>query len=534
MKNMKMKRFGASIAAGAIVLPTLLGVNAFAQDQLGTEADIDRTAIESIINSDITTADLTIHKYLNDVPGAPSDGTEIEDTSALGEAFEAEFTVYRIGDLDPKILADWQTYASLSGADYDATNNTLGGTALTEVAQVTTTNGSATENLPLGFYYVVETPQQGVSAAAPFAVALPMTMPDNSTWNYDVHVYPKNQEFGIEKQVSDAYATAGSEIEYTLIGDTIAIPQNMTGYERYIIVDRQPANITVDPASAQVALLINNEVSETLVAGEGGDFTAIAGATAGDTKIELTPAGLEKLTAARGGEGGATLQVQVTLGATVNGTPEANFPANEGSTPIVETNTTYLYVDNGLGDPDNPTPEDPQDQVESRFGQVTLNKTGSDTNEALPGAVFQLYRCAPSTGDDATDEPQTIDGPLTVNGANEWTTDEEGRIVITGLQVDDYRNGGVGADDLTDTFDYCFLETESPEGYELLPDPVPVDISDANPVGSVDIANVPDNGGNDLPFTGAQGYALFGVAGLTLIAGAGAIAMKSKKDNASA
>lgn len=497
-------RATASILMASLAAPMAFGI-ATAQEtapfestpdnQLGQTADVNRTTIKALIDSDRTTANLTIHKFLGERTGGANNGTEQD---VAGDPLDATFNIQRIGSLDPKKIEDWQTYAGLETGGYNQGDSTIDGQTLGEKRVVQTgDSGRVTTELPMGFYLVTEESKPGRTTIKPFLVALPMTNPNNTEWNYDVHVYPKNQEFGIEKQVSDAYSKSGDTITYTLTGDTVAAADGETTLSRYVMVDRQPENITVNRDSVKMF------IGDTELA--AGDFTVGAGGQAGDTKISLTATGLQKLFDAR--ENDSSVQVRATMNAQVG-------ELAVGDTVNVQTNTAYLFAENAPGNPDSPSDEDPNDSVESRYGKVTLNKIGSDTDQALEGAEFQLYRCA--QGSVGSDEPTTVDGPLTVNGQDKWTTDDEGRIVLQGLQVDDFRNGATADDD----FDYCFVEVKSPEGYELRPDPVAFEVNNETASPTVDITNVPDNGGSDLPFTGENGiYWILAMAGLLATGG---------------
>lgn len=529
-----MKKSHAKIAASTVALSmslsALFGATAaFAQDknQLGEMPDIDRDTINSLIHTSKTTAKFTIQKFKTDEPGTKKgDGTKA--TGVDGEGMEAEFKVYKINNLNPKEFESWKKYTKLDASKFNAEEKKLDGYTLSDPVTMKTdkTTGEASQEFDLGFYYVEEVPKAGYTKVSPFTVALPMTNPDDSSWNYDVHVAPKNQKFGVVKTVKDAYKNAGDTIEYNITGDTIRLPQGKDSIERYAIVDHQPTNITVDPESAQVKIVYKADKADKELKLEKVDFTSTKKPNnATDTIIKLTDAGLKKMTNIVKDAKNTGIKVSVDLQAKINGTPETPFPENtEKGGVITETNTAYLYVDNGFGDPENPDPNDPNDKVTSKYGSLKLLKKGEDTNKPLANAVFQLYRCAPTEeGTPEAENPKTIEGPLTVNGKDSWETDTEGKITITGLQVDDFRNGGnndIQADSTKDLFDYCVVETKAPQGYELLPNPVPLDLGAENAIATAEITNVPDNGGIDLPFTGEKGaMMLYITAGLIASAG---------------
>lgn len=131
-----------------------------------------------------TTRDVvfTIHKY--DVPKENTDVLTAGDGTLLSTAPDYNplagviFTMYKVADNATDTSMD---VSSLTGIPLTATDS-LG---------VTTTTILAADQ---GRYLVVETysPDKVTTATPSFFVDLPMTNPDLSTWNYDVHVYPKN------------------------------------------------------------------------------------------------------------------------------------------------------------------------------------------------------------------------------------------------------------------------------------------------------------------------------------------------------
>ena len=95
-------------------------------------------------------------------------------------------------------------------------------------AQTTDTNGEtvfvgAGTGLPDGYYVLVETaPLTGYDAAAPSVIRLPLTATDGQSFNYDVHVYPKNISSGgvVVKQLGAGGAkpiTNGDTIPFELL-----------------------------------------------------------------------------------------------------------------------------------------------------------------------------------------------------------------------------------------------------------------------------------------------------------------------------
>lgn len=505
MNKKTFSRIAGAVAMMSIAAPLGVGI-ASAQTTPPGGAEITNDQIQSLINEN-TTPSLTIHKYEGDpIDGAANDGTDVSGDIDLPGMEGVVFEVQQLVGLSPAALEDWQTYAGLD--INDVVDGTLpdGVTLGTATEMTTGEDGTATQEFAQGFYLVTEQEAPGRTTGAPFLVALPMTQPNNTEWNYDVHALPKNQLISVTKEIADQYANTGDTVEYTITGDVPAPPAEGS-FSRYVMVDAPPQGMQLDSASVTVSFT-GGEVPFELTA---EDFTVTPADVNGNLRVELTESGLAELTAHRLAFPDA--QVVFNIDATVGDT------AYEGATGI-ERNVTFLYVDDVMGDPDNPNEEtDITDDVEGRFTNVTLNKTGQDTQAALAGAIFELHRCT-----EGTDE--TIAGPLTVGGENQWTTDENGQISITGLQLDNFFDGA----DQEDIYDYCFVEVQSPEGYELLPDPVPFDASSVDAI-TVNIENVPDNGGFELPRTGEAGIAGAVIAGSVLAGIGAAYGARRRKDN---
>ncbi|MGC6552196.1 SpaH/EbpB family LPXTG-anchored major pilin [Streptococcus sp. VTCC 12905] len=116
-------------------------------------------------------------------------------------------------------------------------------------------------------------------------------------------------------------------------------------------------------------------------------------------------------------ENGAVLrwkEVSVPAGYDSSGTLEGSF-----STPV---HNKYLYQ---------------ATQTNSRLYQVSLEKKASDTNAALPGAVFSL---------------EQYDGSVWKAVGDNKTTGEDGKITISNLKADTY---------------YRWKEVKAPDGYQI-------------------------------------------------------------------
>lgn len=496
-----------ALAAGAAA-PLPLALAADAGTDFGNAVTVSNTDVQQLIANVASQGEnpvaLNLHKYIGDPVATQPEytgGQANNVADGLPPANGVEFTVRRVNNIDLTTVAGWQQYSQLRNASTpDAAN-------LGPATTLTTANGVATGNFPVGVYYVEETvTPAGATAVAPFYIALPLPLTSGegtdqvvTGWNRDVHVYPKNQQVTGEKTVDDSRVYAGENIKYTVSGSVPAVPATNT-FDGYDIVD------DFDETRLDV---VDSTIAVTLTGGttlaSGTDYQVVQGN--GKFGVSLTKSGLDKLVAARKANGEQT-RVVLSYEATLK----------DGATPGEATNSAQIYPPNtantnaqftrdviNVDNPDrNVTPIDVP-AVKTVLGQITINKVG-ENDAALAGAKFQLYRCNPGT-------TETNAGPITVNGTNTWTTGDDGSVILPAIQVEDFYNNA--AQD--DAFDYCVVETQAPRGYALNPQPVAASITDANRTNAVRITNVKDNTAINLPTTGERGT-LFAVIGGGLLA----------------
>jgi len=419
------------------------------------------------------TGSISVHKS-SAAAGEQGDGTEITPDPGLAkELLGVEFTLQPVlhngAPIDLSTAEGWElseavtsssTAPSLPGADYSLGTSSA---VTTDAAGVATFSG-----LNLGLYLVTET-KSGDNLISkkhdPFWVTVPYPNEDGS-WNYNVHVYPKNElnVINLTKTVDDAAVLMGDEVTWTM---ETTVPVSDLPYESFTLTDVLPAELTF---VSWGALSLNG--TDLLAA----DYEI----SADNSEIILTGSGLEKLDAA----GEATFSIKMVT--KVNAIPADGKVINEASLTI-----------NGK------TVKDP---ANTNLGTIELTKT--DENDAiLPGAKFELYADAPVDG-----APQ---GTPIATGS----TDGDG--VIT-WQVH------VGIEgDLTETF--WVRETVAPAGFVLPTNPwTEVPVVDAGGIAKLSISNHKADG-PDLPLTGAQGTLLFTLAGIGLMAAAGGAVMVQRR-----
>ena len=426
---------------------------------------------------------------------------------------------------------------------------------------------------------------------SPFFAYLPQTKRDSENeLIYDVHVYPKNivtdskGDKTVEGQKGYSIK-AGLPFQWEA---TVKLPtglyseitQNMTIQNRYDSDGNAlpDLDITASPSSPydlfadhfyihdelNKELHLDNVELEVLDKGTpatwsklvlGTDYTVtVDGAakttapitkvkddTPTDVKIELTEAGMKKI------EGNYTdirAIYHVHTDVDFNGTIENEFD--------------YGYLIPGQ----KPFTDTPEDNPEYYDGGFTIDKTEEDKDKKLAGAVFYI----------ATSEQNAKDGIFLATDGNSYrlkadpkdptgkpaqtppspayfltdTTDVNGHAQFDGLQLDWYTESGNNSKQDADipseatwpktdpgngdpfiSKDYWLVETESPDGFELLKTPTKVTVTlDPNDT-KVHVENKLQT---KLPFTGGTGTMLIIIIAIGAITiGTAAIAIDKKR-----
>ncbi|WP_036961707.1 SpaH/EbpB family LPXTG-anchored major pilin [Pseudoclavibacter soli] len=505
---------------------------------------------------------LTIHSLQQgDTDLGEADGSLIEDLNGATPIDGVSYDIHKVTGVDLTTNSGWQqaalnetNFVAGDTSTYPAVDTSASVYLYDEeepVVTVTThineegTDSSVSVWGETGQYLVTPSPltadqiAAGYWLAEPFLVTIPMPGENQSvyfgsnegeinvsTWNTDIHVYPKNERAGLSLAISDTTSTDRREnINYTF---TAALPVGGTdAYKIVDVLDKQlinvyPETVTIDGTELEQG--VDWEYTNV----ENGDGTHTV-------TISLLAPGLEL----------AKNSTTHTLTASVSATAITD---NDGdiSTNLDDVNNSsilnsgVLYASQSAIDAGTPASSN---EVEYRRGSLTVNKVdGSGKPITSDGAEFAIFASkedavtasrdvswntvlSRSLAVDLTSgyHPGLLDDSIT--GFDEGFGTVDGTATLTGLTASDFANGSpVTAGTCQDyctvpELTYWLVETKAPDGYVLQAEPVEVEIAGGETT-TVTITNY--TSGGTLPLTGGAGTWLLIASGLGVAAiGAG-------------
>lgn len=503
---MRSKSLGRASAAAVLGITLTLGTPVVFSPVAGAEDSVasNTQAGSPVIDKDAT-GTLTIHKKANPTSTGVPTG-ESTDQAGGTPLPGVGFTIYKINDIDLTTNNGLAEAATKKASQYTPAGGTDNN--VTEIKSQNTDDSGviSLSNLAVGAYLVVESaPRPGYAPASPFIAFVPMTRDAANggvEWNYDVHAFPKNYENKAEKTVDDANVNAGGVVTFTIKTDVPPVAQNVESISKYVVTDDLQEN------------LLSTAAEKITVAGSDGtsfakdqDYTLSLDEATQKVEIIFTSDGLSKLTQLRAAD--SSFQVVTTIEATVKA------PSDTGSLK----NKAVVVANNGAGTSDTTTNTN---ETETYFGNVKIVKKAAGSEALLSGAEFELYR--PGNNGTCEDSDKTSENQMSLaGGVNKWTTGENGQVVIEGLHVNDFANDGKGSQDPA----YCLFEVKSPKGYELLSDPITLQLTKTGATGAQSVYELTSEIKNlektsaQLPLTGGKGIGLLAALGAALI-GAGA------------
>ncbi len=392
--------------------------------------------------------------------------------------------------------------------------------ATADFTLVTGADGRASINftrkgMPDGVYLVVERAHPAIKAPVdPFYVIMPTTNSQGTGYDYEVTVQPKNDLKGIvkiEKDVISIGNDSASVDAYTdhtwIIGTNV--PEDIAGGKLFHLSDTLDprldyvgnVRVQVETADGQTVLLLLEEGEDYTL--EVTDADSLANGTPSDAfSITLTREGMTAVAGSVGDHSFDDCMIRVYFDARIN----ANAQMGEAI-----PNEAYLDYTNSV----NFDFSAKSDKPVVYTGGIELRKEDAlDTNMALEGAVFEIYRNATEQEVAAGEDLSYIPGypapmvkvsffsnrDLTGDKVTSVTTDGQGSALVYGLAYGTY----------------YLVETKAPSGYNLPGEAIEftVDGDSHSPNKLIHVENIQ---GAILPGTGGMGTELYLYLGSALL-----------------
>lgn len=320
----------------------------------------------------------------------------------------------------------------------------------------------------LGLYLVVETkvPENVTVTCDPFLVSLPMTAIDGSGWNYNVTVYPKSRtgmptlektvrEAKTSNDITDGYApnataSAGDAVDYQIISTLPTITSEASYLSQYTFADKLSKGITYNKNDVIISFYKDAACTELLSTweAESGKFNIAYTEQADGQKMTITmsDAGLAEINASEAVYGADSLNrgysdctMRITYSCTLSSDAElvCGDSGNPNTVTLTWSRSNTEYTDTIRSDA----------HVFS-YG-IDMTKKFSDGAGNLENVKFILHNGT----DGYYVTAKQIDGIYYAAGhtaekeqATQFVPTSEGRVVIKGLENDEYTATEIATD----------------------------------------------------------------------------------------
>lgn len=370
-------------------------------------------------------------------------------------------------------------------------------------------------NMPDGVYLVVEREHPAiVKPVDPFYVTVPATNAEGTGLIYNVLVQPKNDVKGnvlIEKDVTtigNDRTTVGAYENHTWI-ITTNVPDDIAIGKSYVISDLLDNRLDY---IGNLKVNLETEDGQTVLTtlAEGVDYqfhlndvdSLAEGKPSDYFTISLTIEGMDKIADTIGSDNFAGYRIRVYFDAQIN----ANAQMGEQI-----PNQADLRYTNSVNFDFHVKSDEP---VVETGGASVLKVDASNSSRVLSGAVFQVYRKA------TAEEVASGEGIHYIPGISAPVVQVSffDNVNMTGEKVASVTSGEDGVATIYGLAygAYYLVETQAPEGYNLLKEAVTLTI-DSTSHTAQSAVTVKNYSGAILPSTGGMGTWIFTISGIALI-----------------
>ena len=358
----------------------------------------------------------------------------------------------------------------------------------------TAAGATATLAVPYGYYYVGTDVNGGattmVTSASPQATVREKN--NEPSWG----------ENGGKTVGDDKTYAVGETVTYTLDY------QNATYYTagekvyQYVVKDALPTGVDFSEGTVKVTV---NGVALTQGTGTG-TYAITEGTNGFEVTIPWAATNTASDAAGLGEKDDFFYDPISTIKVTYQGVLLKD--ATEGSDKY-DTNKNLATIN------PNTKTNDPGKEEYVYNGKITIDKVAANSDTKLQGAKFVLRQKGSENYLNLAAGTENVTFGSR-NNATEFTTDQNGAVSISGLDAGDYE----------------LIETQAPEGYNLLDSPVSVTLGLGKADGEDNLlvtSKVENNSGAELPSTGGIGTTIFYTVGTILIVAGGVVLIARRR-----
>lgn len=324
----------------------------------------------------------------------------------------------------------------------------------------------------------------------------------------------------IEKTADKGTVSIGQVVKYTVTG---SVPDT-TGYDKYVYTIHDELSKGLDFVNDKDGTDVSgNAVNVTVAFGKGVTDAGTAPTTATldtNNKRKMT---LDLSAWVRANQGNKGKNFTVTYYAKVNKEAE-----------VTEKNKAELEYGNKPGETTTTTPS----EAKTPTYPLDINKTKKGSEEKLAGAKFRLYSSEADAK--ANDESKAIKvSPVVAGVAGNYVVDPSSTTTeFESVKLIEEKGYNLHINGL-EAKDYWLVETQAPEGFNKLTDPIKVTITKDGDTNwtvkkndteeSDKIIDVENSTGSMLPSTGGMGTIAFTVVAALLVLGVAVSFIRDRK-----